>query len=235
MGRLKRESVDLVCCDLPWGVTKCWGDDRIEIEPLWKHYRRVIKSSGVIVLFSRQPLTSLLVVAGFEWFRYEIIWDKKKVTGYLDARRRPLRRHENLVVFSPQAPTYNPVMSPGGRPYVGKRSGNARHYGRHVRQSASYSGVRYPTSIVEFTPVSKVRVANEKPLELMEYLVSTYSNEGDLVLDNAMGSGTTGVAALLLGRRFIGVEKDPGYFEVAKERVRRWRQERHGDDTSPSA
>jgi site-specific DNA-methyltransferase (adenine-specific) len=224
MGSIPDGSIDLIACDLPFGTTACRWDQVIPFEPLWAHYRRLIKPRGAIVLNASQPFTSILVMSNPEWFRYEWIWDKvNHSSGYGNAKRMPLKRHESACVFYQKSPTYNPQMG-AGKPFVASTRGVPKILGRTGLKSGPSinRGTRYPTSIIRFKADIKSEMGlhpTQKPVALMEYLIRTYSNEGDTVLDNAMGSGTTGIACLNTGRNFIGIESDPSYFAVAERRI----------------
>lgn len=224
MDSIIKSSVDLILADLPYGTTGCEWDSPIPLEPLWGQYKRVLKKKGCTVLTSIQPFTSTLVMSNLEWFSYDLVWDKVSLTGFLDSNNKPLRQHESILVFSEVKQTYNPQMSKG-TPYFhsGKRSPGGESV-TDDKKALSYvkeinnKGERYPTSIVKFNKERGLH-PTQKPVPLLEYLILTYTNEGDTVLDNTMGSGSTGEACLRTGRKFIGIEKDPEYFEIARERL----------------
>ena len=226
MAGLPDASVDMILCDLPYGTTDCKWDAVIPFEPLWAQYRRVAKRSAAIVLTASQPFTTALIASNMRDFKYEIVWDKvNRHTGYGNAAFMPLKRHENVCVFVPEGrPTYNPQRTLG-EPYVAKRSGRiAPVYaggGLHPKDGAS-DGRRHPVSIVQVKADVKAEMGihpTQKPVALMEYMIRTYTNEGDVVLDNCMGSGTTGVACANTGRRFIGIEREVKYFDIACRRI----------------
>jgi hypothetical protein len=222
MPTLEPAAVDCVAADLPYGTTACKWDTVIPFEPLWACYRHVAKRNAAIVLTASQPFTSALVMSNPKWFRYEWIWSKSRVTGFLDARRKPLKSHESVLVFASGLTTYNPQMLKGEkhiRGGFGKRLRSCDTYQPFSDESKTESDEFFPRSVVPFSSVLKPIHNNEKPVALMEYLIRTYTNEGELVLDNTMGSGTTGVACLTTNRRFIGIEKDPEIFQTAKERI----------------
>lgn len=218
------KSVDLILCDLPYGTTACKWDEIIPFEPLWEQYERVIKDNGAIVLTASQPFTSTLIMSNIKLFRYTWVWEKSKATGFLNAKKRPLVAHEDITVFSKKPTTYNPQFSTK-EPYnkgIRKEQTDDDVYGKFERVEVKSDGKRYPRSVVYFkTAESEGAVLHktQKPLKLFEYLIKTYTNEGDLVLDNCMGSGTTGVACVNLNRDFIGIELDDKYFEIAKKRI----------------
>jgi site-specific DNA-methyltransferase (adenine-specific) len=226
---IEDKSVDMILCDLPYEVTKNKKDIKIPFEPLWENYERVIKDNGAIVLFAQGIFYVDLVNSNRKLFRYDIVWDKKLTTGFLNAKRMPLRQHEHIAVFYKKPPTYNPQFKKGkplhskGKSYKDKDPKN-QNYGKFDSTDDSRAGStdKYPTSIFSFQkPHPSVAVhRTEKPVDLLKELISTYTNPGDLVLDNTMGSGSTGVAALELDRRFIGIEMDLEYFDLAVERIK---------------
>lgn len=228
MQTIPDKSIDLVLCDLPYGTTACKWDVVIPFEPLWAQYKRLIKYNGAIVLFSGQPFTSALVMSNPDMFKYEWIWEKDRRSGYLNAKSKPLKIHENILVFHQYPPTYNPQMwqdKPMNTVYRGGQDLNGV-YGKKkpVLNKDVNSTVRYPIDIIKFNTVNgqsknKTTHGTQKPVPLMVYLIKTYTNEGETVLDNCMGSGTTGVACVQTGRDFIGIEKDDKYFQIAKDRI----------------
>ena len=231
MKRIPDKSVDMILCDLPYGTTACKWDSIIPFEPLWAEYERVIKDNGAIVLTASQPFTSALVMSNPKLYRYNIVWDKvNRHTGYGNAKKMPLRRHEDILLFYKKLPTYNPQMT-AGKPYVAKRSGNKpkvyENGGLNPKDGVN-KGTRYPISILPIKADVKTEMGKhptQKPVELMEYLIRTYTNEGETVLDNCMGSGTTAIACLNTNRNFIGFEMDKGYFDIANERIDKHKQE----------
>lgn len=220
MQHIPDKSVDLVLCDLPYGTTQNKWDSVIPFDVLWAEYKRVC--TGAFVLTAAQPFTSALVMSNIDWFTQHLVWKKNVASNFLNANRQHLMRHEDIIVFSAKQPTFNKQMQPG-KPYKAKRSGRddtGDNYGNiAVRTDTVNEGVRNPISVLEFDREPKPQHPTQKPVALMEYLVKTYTNEGDTVLDNTMGSGTTGVACANTGRRFIGMERDPAYFEIAKQRI----------------
>ena len=231
MSEIEDNSVDMVCADLPYGTTACTWDSIIPLEPLWAHYKRVCKPNAAIILTAAQPFTSALISSNPRWFKYEWIWSKNKSTNFLNSKRQPLRSHESVLAFYDKQCTYNPQKTTGHKPvnsYTKHTSDGSTVRSTQKGFSGGGSTERFPTSVLEFAVVNQdgsSDVGNfhpsQKPLALIEYLLSTYSNPGDVVLDNTMGSGTCGVAAINLGRKFIGVEKDEDYFERAKSRLKR--------------
>lgn len=208
----------MILCDLPYGTTACKWDSIIPFEPLWREYKRIIKTNGAIVLTASQPFTSALVMSNPKWFRYEWIWEKSIATQFLDAKRRPLKKHENILIFSKYPSRYNPQLT-AGRPYFTRpKAPPTGIYGTHIRVPTNNRGTRYPVSIQKVKNERGLH-PSQKPVPLIEYLIRTYTDEGEAVLDNCMGSGTTGVACANTGRNFTGIERDPGYFKIAKARI----------------
>jgi site-specific DNA-methyltransferase (adenine-specific) len=256
MQDIKPESVDLILCDLPYGTTDRHGinknkdggenriygwDNIIPLDKLWESYKRILKPTGSVVLTADQPFTSQLVMSNLDWFKYEWIWMKRKTTGFLLANYRPMKKTEDVLVFSPlgasgasakagKAMTYNPQ---GLIPKKVKKKNNAKRLGKFLHNpkfmgegnkllhDSEYEQkwTNYPNEIIEFGLEKKHVHPTQKPVTLMEYLVKTYSNEGELVLDNCMGSGTTGVACGRTNRNFIGIEMDDEFFKISEERI----------------
>lgn len=218
------ESIDLIACDLPYGTTYAKWDSVIPFADLWAAYKRVIKPKGAIILTASQPFTSALVMSNPEWFRCEWIWDKVHGANFANANRQPLKTHESVLVFSKQASAYYPIKTPGKPNHKQGKNAKANISETRLiseRVEDDLSGLKYPKSIITI-PKHSSQVGlhpTQKPVDLMEYFIKTYSQPGDVVLDNCMGSGTTGVAAGNLDRRFIGMEQDENYFRIAKERI----------------
>jgi hypothetical protein len=232
MGEIADGSVDLIAADLPYGTTACKWDVVIPFEPLWTHYRRVLKPRGAVVLTASQPFTSMLVMSNREWFKYTIEWHKGLHSNPLNAPYQPLRVHEDICVFSPAASTYsprgtmtyNPQLTAGEAYRKPNKPGAATRIFRSAILPASgfnASGDRLPLSVIYISGAHQAAKVHrtQKPVPLMEYLIRTYSDPAALVLDNAMGSGTTGVACLNTDRRFIGIEKDEVIFATAARRI----------------
>jgi len=216
-------SIDLILCDLPYGTTQNKWDSIIPLGALWKLYRRLIKANGCIVLTGQGLFTARLILSATDFYRYSLIWEKTKAGGFLNAKRMPLQAHEDIAVFYACLPTYVPQMEIG-KPYTKKAvtNGDGKNYGKfdRVGQIAVNDGVRYPRSVIKISNDNHGSLhPTQKPVALMEYLIKTYTTEGMTVLDNCMGSGTTGVACKRLNRNFIGIEKDPEYFKVAEKRI----------------
>ena len=218
------KSIDMILCDLPYGTTACKWDVIIPFEPLWEQYKRVIKDRGAIVLTASQPFTSALVMSNPGWFKYCLVWNKRKSSSALHAKIQPLRIHEDIVIFGKNKTTYNPQMVKG-KPRVDKESeiSNGEAFGNNVvkRKYENKEGLYYPKSILDISNADQTNKTHptQKPVALLEYLIKTYTNEGETVLDNCMGSGTTGVACKNLNRNFIGIELDPEYFKIAEKRI----------------
>lgn len=213
MQAIPDQSVDLILCDLPYGTTQNKWDSIIPFEALWASYNRI--SRGAIVLTAAQPFTSALVMSNIKSFKYQWVWRKSKPTGHLNAKKQPLRNTEDILVFYTRQPTYNPQgIRPTDVMVSRTNRGNYGECSKTTRQTTT----GYPTTVLDFATENGVH-PTQKPVALMEYLIKTYTNEGDLVLDNCMGSGTTGVACINTGRRFVGMELNKDYFEIASKRI----------------
>lgn len=236
MKDISDKSVDAIICDLPYGTTACAWDSIIDLELLWEQYKRVIKPYKPIVLFGSQPFTTRLISSNYDWFKYCWIWKKNRATGHVHAKNRPMKLHEDICIFSegntlhinqsdkrmPYYPQGLTTLPEGTKRRTQNDSGdNAVMSKRNSHKKSLWTHTGYPTSIITFDIEMNEKRFHEtqKPLELIKYLIKTYTNETDLVLDNTMGSGTTGVACLETNRRFIGIEKDAKYFEIAKKRI----------------
>ena len=218
------KSVDMILCDLPYGVTSRnkW-DSIIPFEPLWESYHRVIKDNGAIVLNCQQPFTTYLISSNIKEFKYCWVWYKKQCSGFLNSKKQPLRNCEDIAVFYKKQPTYNPQMEIG-KPYIKKAvtNGDGKNYGKfdRVGEVAVNEGTRFPRSVIKISNDNhKSLHPTQKPIELLEWLIYTYTNENETVLDNCMGSGSTGIACINTNRNFIGIELDNTYFEIAKKRI----------------
>lgn len=224
MNQLEDKSVDMVLCDLPYGTTQCEWDTVIPFKPLWDQYKRIVKENGAIVLFGAEPFSSQLRLSNLENFKYDWIWDKVKGTGFLNAKRQPMRNHEIISVFYRKQCTYKPQKTYGHelKKSYRKKELQTSVYGEMKNHYFYESTERYPRSIIDFstdTQNSSVH-PTQKPVALCEYLIRTYTDEGELVLDNCMGSGTTAIACLQSGRKYIGFEKDKGFYDLAQQRIR---------------
>lgn len=230
MKYISNKSVDMILCDLPYGLGKCKWDTVINIEDMWENYNRIIKDDGAIVLFSQQPFTSNLIMSNLQNYKYEYIWVKNKINGFLNAKLAPTKKFEEILVFSKAKCSNGAKLlmkyNPQGLIKIEKKIKNANREG-----STTYSGMtkkqkeykqeytNYPSNILYFDCETNISHPTQKPVDLLEHLIKTYTNEGDLVLDNCMGSGSTIVACLNTNRQFIGMELDNNYFEIAKERI----------------
>ena len=222
------KSIDMILCDLPYGVTQNKKDIALPFDKLWNQYERIIKDNGVIALFSQGTFFVDLVNSNRKLYRYDLIWNKVLTSGFLNAKRMPLRQHEQIAIFYKKLPTYNPQFTQGkplhskGFSYKNKEHKN-QNYGEFKQLDDLRKGStdKYPTSILTFDKPhpSIAKHPTEKPVDLLEWLIKTYTNEGEIVLDNCMGSGSCGVAAIQNNRRFVGIELDEKYFEIAKERI----------------
>jgi len=226
------KSIDMILCDLPYGTTACKWDTIIPFEPLWEQYKRIIKDNGAIVLTASQPFTSALVMSNIKDFRYEIIWEKERPTNIFFLKKQIAKYHENIIVFYKKQPTYNPQMEKR----KGSHTQKEKEYDltkcdnngskTHLKQIYSYSKdynpeLVYPKSVLKINrDRQKDAHPTQKPVALFEYLIKTYTNEGDLVLDNCAGSGTTGVACINLNRNYILIEKEPKYVDIIRERLK---------------
>ena len=227
MKRIPDKSVDMILCDLPYGTTACNWDTIIPFEPLWGEYERIIKDNGAIVLTATQPFTTKLIESNFKRFRYNLIWEKPQGVDPFMAKKRPLNNVEDIVVFYKKQPTYNPQYEKG-EPYRITRDKKDRNYeitGTVMKETTTINkGVRLPKRIIRCNQERGLH-PTQKPVALFEYLIKTYTNEGETVLDNCMGSGTTAIACLNTNRNFIGFELDKGYFDVANERISKHKRE----------
>ena len=219
-------SIDCIIADLPYGTTQNKWDSVIPLDKLWEQYGRIIKANGMICLTSSEPFTNQLINSKPKQFKYyDLVWDKVSTTGFLNAKRQPLRRHEQILCFYKKQTTYNPIMEVRGKPRnkgsYNKRQGDGDMCYGKFENVESFNNEYYPTSVIQVSnAVQKGKVhPTQKPVELMEYLIKTYTNEGEIVLDNSMGSGSTGVAAMNTNRKFIGIELDKKYFEIASNRI----------------
>lgn len=237
MPTIKPQSVDLIICDLPYGVTHNEWDKKLPLDKLWENYKRIAKPTAAILLFGQGEFYAELIESNPAWFRYDLVWDKVCPTGFLNANRMPLRRHEMIAVFYKQLPKYRPQFTQGnplhgrGTKYLTKDSIN-HNYGEFKQLSDTRKGStqKYPTSIIQLCRhPSRALHPTEKPVGLLELLIKTYTDEGDIVLDNCMGCGSTGVACVNTHRKFVGIEKNDKYFEIAKHRINEAESNNGGD------
>ena len=223
MKQIKDKSIDMILCDLPYGTTKCKWDVVIPFDKLWEQYNRIIKDNGAIALFGSEPFSSKLRISNLRMYKYDWIWKKTKAQGFLNSKKMPLKDYENICVFYKRLPVYNPQGIIYGNFQNDRKSKYIKGediYGKEKEFGISHMS-NFPKQIIEFSnPSGKGQLhPTQKPVELLEYLIKTYTNENELVLDNCMGSGSTGVACKNLNRNFIGIELDEKYFNIAKERI----------------
>lgn len=223
MNDIPNGSIDMILCDLPYGTTQNKWDSVLDLIKVWEHYTRIIKDNGAIVLTGQSVFSASLIMSQPKLYRYTLIWEKTKAGGFLNAKRMPLQAHEDILVFYKKLPTYNPQMGIG-KPYTKKAvtNGDGKNYGKfnRVGQIAVNNGKRYPRSVVKFSNDNHASLhPTQKPTELFEWLIKTYTNEGDVVLDNTAGSGTTAIACLNTNRHFIVMEQDQKYYEIMCNRI----------------
>ena len=230
MKNIPDKSVDMILCDLPYGNTACKWDLIIPFDKLWEQYNRIIKDEGVICLFGSEPFSSKLRLSNFEMYKYDWIWKKNKASNFINCKYQPLKSYENICVFAKKSCTYSPkgnmnyypqgiivLDKPKKQRRTGNKQGEIYHSNPNVETTQTVSN--YPNSIIEFDMEVKNIHPTQKPIDLLEYLIKTYTSEKDVVLDNTMGSGSTGIAALNTNRKFIGIELEPQYFEIAEKRI----------------
>lgn len=229
MQTIEDKSIDLILCDLPYGTTPCDWDKEVPMELLWKQYKRILKDNGVAVLFGQEPFSSYLRISNIDMYKYDWYWEKERLTNMFQVKRRPGKTVETISVFYNNQCIYNPQKSIHlGKPVTNKIGENARfsitQSGKSNVKPLEYKddGTRYPTQVLKFNRENSRTLLHptQKPVELLEYLIKTYTNEGDLVLDNCMGSGSTGVACVNTHRDFIGIELNSEYFNIAQERIK---------------
>lgn len=233
MPEIDDKSIDMILCDLPYGTTACKWDRVIPFEPLWKEYKRLIKDHGAIVLTASQPFTSMLVMSNIEMFKYELVWEKTRPSGFVHSKNKPMKNHENICIFSLATTNhatltddrmiYNPqglIKQLNTRPHRTSHKTNTCFSARPSHKTVVSEYINYPVSIITCSNDNNFNVhPTQKPIALFEYLIKTYTNEGDTVLDNCIGSGTTAIAALNTNRHFIGIEKEPKYVQIARQRI----------------
>lgn len=229
MQTIDDNSINMILCDLPYGVLNKTNenakwDSVIPLAKLWLQYKRIIKENGIIVLFGSGMFTAELMMSNKEWWKYNLIWKKgNRSSGFLNAKKQPLRNHEDIVVFYNSQPTYNPQMWYGNITHSkgkGKHKQTQNCYGKMEEVESEMTNLKYPISILDFDKEHPQKYhPTQKPVELLKYLIKTYTNENDWVLDNCMGSGSTGVACKQLNRNFIGIELEEKYFKIAQDRI----------------
>jgi site-specific DNA-methyltransferase (adenine-specific) len=223
MLKIPDASIDMILADLPYGQTASKWDVMIPFDLLWEHYKRILKENGVVILTTIQPFTTMAINSNPSWFRYVWYWEKNQGTNFFHAKRMPIRKIEEILIFYKKQPTYNPQMTKGHLPTnSAKGCYNGRVYhGKNRRNYQGGSTIRYPTNILRIKCVNNYERLhpNQKPVELFKYLIKTYTHEDDLILDNVIGSGTTALACLETQRNFIGFEKVKEYFDIACKRI----------------
>ena len=223
MAQIKSGSIDMILCDLPYGITKNEWDIIIPFDKLWEHYNRIIKDNGAVVLFGSQPFTSLMITSNLKNFRYCLVWEKNKFSDFLNAKRKPMKTNEDIAIFYKKQPTYNPqywYSTPYTRWNTQTAVDKQTNYGNHKENFVeSLDGKRLPTTVLKFNRIERPKHPTQKPVDLLEWLIKTYSNEGEVVLDNCMGVGSTGVACKNLKINFIGIELNDVYFDIANESI----------------
>ena len=218
MKSIPDKSIDMILCDLPYGTTRNKWDSIIPLEKLWIQYKRIIKDNGVIALFAQTPFDKVLGSSNLKMLRYEWIWNKKRPTGFLNSKKMPMKQHENILVFYKKLPVYNPQLTKGKPYHTYSKSASTNYNKFNTNYETKNDGWRYPIDIQSFSPETGLH-PTQKPIALLEYLIKTYTNENELVLDNCMGSGSTGIACINTNRKFIGIELDNNYFNIAKDRI----------------
>jgi site-specific DNA-methyltransferase (adenine-specific) len=223
MKDIQDKSIDMILCDLPYGTTACKWDAVIPFEPLWEQYNRIIKDNGAIALFGSEPFSSALRMSNIKHYKYDWVWDKVKPNGHLVAKYRPMQRNENISVFGKNKINYYPIMIDRKRPTKSKEYSRTEIMGGTTTDNnGKVLNKKYPQNILVYSNASQKNKLHptQKPVALLEYLIKTYTNDGDTVLDNCMGSGSTGVACVNTKRKFIGIELDNTYYKVAKDRIK---------------
>lgn len=230
MNGIPDNSIPLIICDLPYGMTQNKWDNLIPFSVLWSHYKRILTDDGVAILFGMQPFMTEVISSNLDWFKEELIWEKTTPTGHLNSGHRHMRKHENIAVFSKSSKRYYPQKTTGHTRKVSlskhkKNSKQTTNYNTHNFKDYD-SCERFPTTILTYASDKQKEALHptQKPIELLRYLIKTYSIEGEVVLDNTMGSGSTCIAALLENRKYIGIEKDHTYYEIAKERLEKYQK-----------
>lgn len=225
MKDIKDDSIDMVLCDLPYAKTNFSWDSLVPMEPLWEQYKRICKKNAAIVLFATQPFTTTLISSNLKYYRYNWIWDKKRGIGFQYSRHQPMRQHEDILVFSYGKEKYNRQMKLRDKPQEGYKKGEPVKGSKgFYSQKMTHQGTTYthkcPTTILTYSIGRAGRLhPTQKPVALCEYLIKTYTDEQEVVLDNCLGSGTTAVAAINTNRQYIGIEKDKEYFDIAVKRI----------------
>lgn len=222
MKKITDKSIDMILCDLPYGMTKNSWDIIIPFDKLWCEYNRIIKDNGAIVLFGSQPFTSLMITSNLNMFRYCLVWEKNKFSDFLNSKRKPMKTNEDIAIFYKKQPVYNPQYW-YSTPYIRWNTQTAvdkqSNYGTHKENIVESDGKRLPTTVLKFNRVERPQHPTQKPVDLLEWLIKTYTNENDVILDNCMGVGSTGIACKNINRNFIGIELEQKYYEIAKNKL----------------
>ena len=224
MKKIDSKSIDLILCDLPYGVTKNKWDVIIPFDKLWDQYNRIIKDNGAIILFGSQPFTTMLISSNMKYFRYCLVWEKNKFSDFLNSKRKPMKTNEDICIFYKKQPTYNIQFwysTPYERWNTQKAVDKQTNYGSHKENNSKSDGKRLPTTVLKFNRVERPSHPTQKPVDLLEWLIKSYTNEGDNVLDNCMGVGSTGIASKKNNRNFIGIELDEKYYNQAVEFIQK--------------
>lgn len=240
MKTIPNGSIDMILCDLPYGTTNNKWDSVIDLNKLWLEYKRVIKTNGPIILFADQPFTTNLISSNLKMWRYNFVWDKEVRTGFLNAKKMPLKQTEDICVFYKKLPTYNPIMTDAKKENIRHNfkdcSVSSNYQNKKGMHSNDYDGTkRYPVNIIKYNRKQKechprkILHPTQKPVGILEYLIKTYSNEDDLILDNTMGVGSTAIACINTNRNFIGIELNETYFNIAKKRMEEKKEEKYNE------
>lgn len=229
MRNIPDKSIDMILCDPPYGITQNEWDVPLQPETLWEEYKRICKDNAAIVLTASQPFASYLIMSQPKMFKYDLIWKKNKSSGFLNAKKMPLRKHEHILVFYKKTPTYNPQKTTGHKSvnsFYSTPEQNGKNYGKCTLEPKKRGGQtdRYPTSVLDFPVINNDNKEKthptQKPVPLFEYLIKTFSNKNDIILDNCIGSGTTAIACINTERRYIGIELSKEYFDIAEKRIK---------------
>lgn len=237
MKRIPDGSIDMVLADPPYGTTQCSWDSTLPLDKVWEQLERIVKPDGAIVLTAQSPFDKVLACSNLSLFRYEWIWEKGNATGFLNSKKMPLKAHENVLVFYKNLPTYNPQKTTGHEKKTSKRGTvGSECYGKNIHKIAYESTDRFPRTVQFFSSDKQKENLHpvQKPVALMEYMIKTYTNEDETVLDFTMGSGTTGLACLKTGRNFIGIELEDKYFNIAHDRLKKYSDSRISFDVKSS-
>lgn len=226
MKEIDDKSIDMILCDLPYGTTQNKWDSIIPLDLMWKQYERIVKENGAIILTAQTPFDKILGASNIKLLKYEWIWIKQQGTGFLNSKKMPLKATENILVFYKNPPTYNPQMRKGFKSYISKSGKASNNYGEQKQVVTESNGERFPLNWIEFSYDKQKLHPTQKPIALFEYLIKTYTNEGDTVLDNCAGSGTTAIAALNTNRNYILMEQEQEYIDIINKRIAEYSQQK---------